>query len=164
MSDRLPNIGESPFGKRSPFLNDLQGQQKESSVTRLRKTIKAEQHLPTSETENGKKRDIDHSAKNLDRKLNSNQFEQVNSTHLIEKKNPFTLNDVMSTLSNEGIEYEYDLLENNYGYEFISFLKQNASNILTGEKIENIDLVKYRKKSINLIFNISKLVNNFRNK
>ena len=113
MSDRLPNIGESPFGKRSPFLNDLQGQQKESSVTRLRKTIKAEQHLPTSETENGKKRDIDHSAKNLDRKLNSNQFEQVNSTHLIEKKNPFTLNDVMSTLSNEGIEYEYDLLENN---------------------------------------------------
>lgn len=97
---------------------------------------------------------------NFGKKIEETSFQMINSgfIHLIgsdahnNKKRNFCL------------KTTYDLLENNYGYEFISFLKQNASNILSGEKIENIDLVKYRKKSINLIFNISKLVNNFRNK
>ena len=39
MSGRLPNIGQDPFSQKSPFLNDLERQPKESSVIKLRKTV-----------------------------------------------------------------------------------------------------------------------------
>tara|TARA_A100001015_G_scaffold306525_1_gene400944 strand:+ start:45 stop:500 length:456 start_codon:yes stop_codon:yes gene_type:complete len=113
MSGRLPNIGQDPFSQKSPFLNDLERQPKESSVIKLRKTVKAQQQISSSEPDSSKKCDADHEAKNSNCNLKDNQFEQTNAPHRIEKNNPWTLNDVMSTLSNEGIEYTYEVFENN---------------------------------------------------
>ncbi len=113
MSDSLPKIGRGPCGNKSPVLNDLQRQSKESSVARLRKTVKAQQQLPTSDSNSAKKYDGDDKVGNSETKFKNSRFEDTNPIHLIEKNNPWTLNDVMSILSNERIEYEYEVLENN---------------------------------------------------